>query len=231
MKFNNVRTVIWDCDGTIWHHDPAEIFIFAKKLGITSQEKILELEKEFFEVISEYNERFKTEIVTHRKIIETIDEKMPILEYLGITATEFFETWKNIDTTILNPHVETCMQMFQKKGIKNIVYTDWLRDSQIRILKTYNLLQYIEAVYSSEGSYLKSSPKNQLSHFIKPSEKDSYLFIGDSISDIFYAKKAGINLVWYNPNGKVYPEIYSSDTKISIIEISDFKTLKKFFSA
>lgn len=223
MKFKKVRTIIWDCDGTIWNHDPAEAFIFAKKMGLISKDIILEFEKQFFEAISCYNTRFQKEIVTQEKIIEIISEKIPILSYFGMSSKDFLEIWKNINTTRLNPGVKECMEFFQEKGFKNIVYTDWLKDSQIRLLKFHDLLQYIEEVHSSEGFYIKSSPKALPNRIVNPNFSENYLFIGDSKNDMIWAKKAKVDFVWFNPNSINIPGMEAT------LEISSFETFKKFF--
>lgn len=223
MKFENVQTVIWDCDGTIWSHSSDEIYIFAKEMNVTSSEMISRLNEEFLKAISVFHKRFLNEIVTHEGIIEVIDENIPVLKILNMTAHDFFELWKNIDTTTVSPYVDLCMKSLHTKGISNIVCTDWLKESQIRLLSKYNLLQYIDEIYTCEGFYLKSSSKNPPERIIRQDCKDSYLLIGDSANDMNFAQKMGIKFVWFNPSGKI------DEAMNSTLEISSFKTLKDYF--
>ena len=197
MKKTNKRYIIWDLDGTLWTHKEHEVAIIANELGIPYTQK---LDNHFFEMIERFNRTFSDKLVVRDKISILIEDTIPELFFHGITGEQFLNAWQNADTNLLNEHARFVLREAAKKGYKNLILTDWLYDRQVKQLKDFDILKYIEKVYSCENNYMKSNPKS-VSRVVKEKKKDAYIIIGDSLkSDIAFANNAGIDSIWYNPN-------------------------------
>lgn len=199
VKMENIKTIIWDCDNTIWIHREDEEVIITKKLGIPLTE---EFEHDYYEMLKQFENYFEHCKVTYPKIIKLIEIHMPILQVYGITANEFLKRWLPIETSFLNAEALNCIVELRKRGYKNIVLTDWLWDCQVNLLKKYGVLSYIDVVYTCDNQYLKKNPKSA-QRIIKPGREKEYVIIGDSLkSDIAFANHAGIRSIWFNPMNK-----------------------------
>ena len=216
-----IRTVIWDCDNVIWFHKKEETQIMANALGITDVE---EFSVEFFSMINCFNSHFANKRVTLRETYKIIERAMPILCFYGISSEKFMKVWNELKIIInqFNEDALVIMEDLYEKGIKNIIKTDWWRDTQIVLLKEYGILRYIEKLYSCDNAYLKCNPLSAKG-IITQGKEAEYVIIGDSLfSDIAFAKHTGIKSIWLNRDGKQNGTQFKPTYEItSLLEVID----------
>lgn len=219
MERTNKRYIIWDLDGTLWDFKKNEVELMAETLEIPYSK---DLEDQFFYMIKEFEKRFFCRKIRQNEICKLIEETMPALTFYGFSGRQFLEAWNSTDTTILNKHAKDVLEKASLEGAKNIVATDWLLEKQLSQLKQFDLLKYIEWIYSCENNYMKANPKS-ISYIIKPGREEDYIIIGNSIkNDIAFANNAGIDSIWYNANKKendtTYKPTYEVENLIDVLE-------------
>lgn len=218
IDFNNVGTIIWDFDGTVWFHREDEIEKLARKIGIT---EVKELTTQFYCMINAYNKTFVNDIVTYSKVAKIIEQNMPILQEYGISGIEFLKLWQRYQDIMncLNEEAKKLIIYFSEKGIEQIGLSDWFYDFQTNNLKRYDLLQYFKKIHACDNSFLKANPK-RCSEVVKKGKEEKYLIIGDSIaSDITFAENAGIKSVWLNPKKQTSKDKEPTIEVVSLLEI------------
>ncbi len=199
-SLENITTLIWDCDGTLWHHSDNEMDLLCNALHL---EKTKPLEEQYFQMLSNFQDYFQDKIVTPKKMVEFIRKEMPILDYYNLSAAEFFQKWLMVETGQVDKEAKTCLKKLFEKGYRNVVLTDWFMETQVMLLSKYELLQYIEAIYPLEGQYLKADHRSFCRIFSDRTRLEEYIIIGDSLkSDIGFATHAGIASIWYNSGKK-----------------------------
>ena len=203
-NLENVTTIIWDCDGTLWHHSDNEMELLCSALHL---EKTEALEEQYFQMLSDFQDYFQGKTVTQKKMVEFIRKEMPILDYYNLSPADFFKKWMMVETGQVDKEAKTCLEKLSEKGYRNVVLTDWFMETQVMLLSKYGLLQYIEAIYPLEGQYLKADHRSFDRIFSTKTHLEEYIIIGDSLkSDIGFATHAGIASIWYNPRKKVKTE-------------------------
>lgn len=198
----NVGIVIWDCDYVIWFHIRGyEAELVAKDLKIMEIEEFI---SQFYEFFMNFNSHFKNRRVTIDETYKFIEQKMPILYFYNYTPAQFMKSLDRVKFlgNELNKDALKLMKYLSKKGIKNIVKSDWWRYVQEDMLRTYGLMDYIEELHCCENAYLKSNPLSK-EGIIEPGKEEQYVIIGDSLtSDIAFAQHAGIKSIWFNKDGE-----------------------------
>lgn len=202
---NNVRTIIWDLDATVWLYNENEAQILCDKLQI---DEVEQFKKQYYYTLGSLNQHFKDKVVTYERMEKFISGNMPVLKEYGISAGEFLESTKveKKNVVTLNHEAVEVMKYFYEKGLINISVTDWFVDHQQYGLKSLGVHSYIQKIYGCDNDYLKCSTKKAeiLSKELIKGKQEEFLMIGDSLSsDIFFANQLGIKSVWYNRKGKV----------------------------
>lgn len=217
-KIKGISTIIWDCDFTIWKHRKDELEkLIVKAVGIPYTE---ELEKQYYGFFEAFNSKFQNEKVTLKKVSKLIEEKMPIILKYGITGSYFLDKWIQLETSIINEDAIKVLKYQRKKGYKIVILTDWFMESQVKLLETYGILQYVERIYACDNEYLKANPKSA-ERIIKAGNESEYVIIGDSLnSDIAFADHAKIKSIWYNPSKKKNTTQYIPTAEVtSLLEV------------
>lgn len=222
LKMKNIKVVIWDCDNTIWIHRKDEENIVAQELGIPVTQ---EFNDQYFNMFEKFEEFFEHKRITDERIVKFISKSMPILSSYNITAEEFLKKWLPLNTSFLNEDALETIKYLKEKGYENIVLTDWIWSSQVKLLKHYGIYDYMDRVYTCDGQYLKKNPKS-VSRIVKKGHEKDYVIVGDSLkSDIAFANNAGIRSIWYNPYHKENKTKYYPTTEVTslleVIEIVD----------
>ena len=214
---NTIRTVIWDCDQVMWFYKVDEVEILAKILQIPYSK---ELEEEYFDLISEFMKYFSKRRVTRDEYYKIIEREMPLLYFYNISPKQFSTIWdeNRSKLSVVNKDVFGIMKYLNEKGIKNVVKTDWWKNTQIKTMKDHGVFDYVEEVYGCDNGYLKTHPL-AAAEFIKPGSEEEYLMIGDSLKcDISFANRAGIASVWFNPKRYENMTIFTPDFEISSLK-------------
>lgn len=217
-KIKGISTIIWDCDNTIWIHRQDELEeLIAKGVGIPYTE---ELKKQYYGFFDAFNKRFEDEKVTFKKTAKLIEERMPILSKYGVTGSYFLDKWIPLETSFVNGEAVEVLKYQREKGYKIVILTDWFMDSQVQLLETYGLLQYIERIYACDHEYMKANPKSA-KRIIRKGNESEYVIIGDSPnSDIAFAEHAKIKSIWYNPSKKENKTQYIPTVEVtSLLEV------------
>jgi len=219
LKMKNLKVIIWDCDNTIWIHRKDEQKIIAEEFGIPETE---ELTKQYFSMFENFDKSFRHEKVTYAKIVKLVEKSMPILQEHSITPKEFLDKWMPLETSFLNEEALETIKCLKERGYQNIILTDWLYLSQIKLLRKYGIMPYIDCVYTCDDQYLKKNPKS-VSRVIKKGYEKDYVIIGDSLkSDIAFGNYAGIRSIWFNPNREKNITRFIPTTEVvSLLEVCD----------
>lgn len=198
-KFNRVKTILLDCDATLWIHRKDETKIIAKSLGIPLTEAF---SKEYFFMIEQCCSYFEDKKVTVEEFTELISNNMPILLNYNISAEKFIETWFSVETSFANEDSIEFLHYLKARRYKIIILSDMFYDKQIQLLEKYEMMPYIDEIHTWDDAYMKKNPKST-SRIIVPGNESEYVIIGDSLhSDIAFANNSGINSIWYNPECK-----------------------------
>lgn len=218
----DVRTVIWDCDGLMWFHQKNEPDVVAKDLGI---KEVAEFTHEYQEFFNSFISYFKNKRVTESEIYKLIERKMPILYFYKYTPKQFLEVVDRVKflTNDFNEDSLTLIKYLSAKGIKNIIKSDWRKDIQEDMLKTYGIMDYVEELHFCDSSYLKCNPLSAQGIVRKGREKQ-YVILGDSLSsDIAFAQHTGIKSIWFNHKGeKVNNTLYKPTFEVfSLLEVME----------
>lgn len=217
-----IRTVIWDCDSVMWFHKKEEARIIANVLGITDVE---EFEVEFFNMLNAFNKYFKKKKVTLGETYKVIEYYIPILFFYEISPKQFLDTFNEmkLSITLFNEDTLIVMENFKKKGIKQIIRSDWWQEAQLIMLKEYDILKYIEKLYCCDNRYLKCNPLSA-KEIVKSGTEEENVIIGDSLSsDIAFANHAKIKSIWFNKDGEQKNDTqYTPDFEVkSLLEVTE----------
>lgn len=207
---NKIHTVIWDCDGVMWFykepHEEVRIIIEALQLPYKMADfEAKEFEAEYFDMLDSFLTRFSGTKLTHKKFYYLVEQKMPILQLLGVTTVEFLKTWNKLqgELSVINPDTIPVLEYLQKKGIRNVIKSDWWRNVQLKKLSQYGLVDYFEELHTCETGYIKNHPKSTAEAIIKNQNEENFIIIGDSLRcDIAFANRNSIKSIWFNRDGK-----------------------------
>lgn len=197
---SNKKIILWDLDRTLWFYKENESKYFCESIGKEWNEDI---QKEFENFcINIYNSFLKNIIVTRDVICRLIEENMPVLSKNNISSKEFLNAWIKYADNEFNPDSTEVLKTLNERGYTQFVLTDWIEESQVKQLKKFNLINYIEKIYGIENDYLKMNPK-RVRNVIPIGKENEYIIIGDSLeSDITFAKNAKIESIWFNKTNK-----------------------------
>lgn len=139
----NVRTVIWDLDGTLWSFKEDEVDIICKKLNINNKERF---KQEYYKMWENIYIYFKNKIQTYNKARQYIEKEIPILKLCNISVDEFLEVIyeQKSEFVISNEGAIETMKYLSKKGITNISITDCFAQYQQKVLYELGMLKYIK---------------------------------------------------------------------------------------
>lgn len=219
MNIENVRTIIWDCDNVMWFHKKEQPQILATALQIAEVEDFTE---QFFDFLNEFLIYFKNKKVNMKETLKLLEKDMPILGVYSLSPEYFMKVFSRLKVQLNDFNYDTLvvMEYLASKGIKNIIKSDWWRDTQEKILQYYGVMKYIEELHCCDNAYLKNNPLS-VKELIKQGREEQYLIIGDSLtSDIMFAKNAGIKSIWLNSNSQKNNTEYKPDFEVaSLLEV------------
>lgn len=198
-NLKGIKTILLDCDGTLWTHRKDEVKIVTKALGIPLTE---EFTNQYSYMLQQCYSYFEDKKVTVKKFTKLISLCMPVLLNYNISAEKFVETWFAVETSFVNEDALRFLHYLKSRRYKIIVFSDMFYDKQVQLLEKYELMPYIDEVHTWDDAYMKKNPKST-SRIIVPGKEAEYIIIGDSLySDITFAANAGISSIWYNPQYK-----------------------------
>lgn len=213
----NIKTVIFDCDETLWIHRKDEDKILTNSLKIPLTE---EFTKQYFDMICHLGLYFKDKKATIKKLGKVIEIYMPILKKYNLSTEKFIKTWFAVETSFINEDSLKLLHYLKTKRYKIVILSDTFYEKQIKLLKNYGILPYIDEIYTCDNHYLKSNPKS-ISRVITSGHESEYVIVGDSLQyDIAFANNAGIRSIWYNAEFKKNKTQFKpTDEVSSLLEI------------
>mgnify|MGYP004537876111 FL=1 len=209
------KYIYWDLDGTLWKHSENSIQLICDSLKIECDD---EIKQEFLYMTQSFNRYFETKKFTKNEAYKIIERTMPSLLEPKISGEKFLNCWCNTQCNYLDENAKRVLADFRIKGKQNIVLTDWWLERQLSQMKEFEILDYMEKVYSAEDNYLKSNPLT-IKRVVDPGMEECSIIIGDSLeSDIAFANKANIDSIWVNPNKKENTTSYRATYEITSLE-------------
>lgn len=202
----NIKTLLWDVDGTLLD------FLAAEKYGMTKccREIGVEMDEEMLAVYSGINrawwEKHERGEVTQREVFT--GRLRELFARYGIPDTDYdrFNEHYQIALGEAVFPLEDSLRLFEGLGrhFRQYVVTNGSREAQEAKLRRSGLDRMADGVFISS---VVGAQKPTAAFFDFVREKTGYLpaetmIIGDSLtSDILGGNNAGIRCCWYNPKG------------------------------
>lgn len=211
-NFKGVKTILLDCDGTLWIHRKDEDKILTKALEIPLTK---EFSMQYFNMLNNLYLYFKSKKVTIKKFGKAIEIYMPILKKYNISTEKFTKTWFSVETSFINEDSLELLHYLKARRYKIVILTDTFYEKQIKLLSKYGILPYVDEINTCDNSYIKPNPKS-IPRVITPGHELEYVLIGDSLkNDIAFSNNAGIHSIWYNPTYKKNDTQFNPTTEVS----------------
>ena len=205
-----IRTVMFDVDDTVYSFHHANECAVQKLVAYTrahfgwTREEFLERQKAAMADIKRYagtSGGYRTRLLRYQNMLEAAN--LPIHPHALTMSSVYRDTL--LTNMIPEPGVEEWMRDLKSAHIRIVIASDATAQQQFLKLDRLGLLQYVDAMVTSEEAGVeKPDPK----FFDRCKEKsfcrpDEVMFIGDNPDkDYEGAKLAGFHAVWYNPNHK-----------------------------
>ena len=220
VRLEEVDTIIWDFDWTLWGHDNyKELKIICNKLSIPYSD---ELQQEFFDLLENYEKYLHEKKVTYESMGKCIEYFMPLLELYNISGKCLLETWVQNEETDVIEEARQVVKACAEKGYMQIGFSDWFIEQQMIYLKKFKYLDFFERIFCGNDSYMKPDLK-AIDRIIGSRNRKSIVLIGDSLSkDIKISNDSGIYSIWYNwrkePRSKC-PNVVPTYEVTSMLEV------------
>ena len=192
-----IKRIIFDIDNTLipWKDEYSiEIKNALDELRIKySEQDYLQIKK----AIDEYENNYFT---YNRELIVKFVNEYTKKQYPKELVYRIIERWIDCHPKQVEDGIIKTLSYLSSK-YEMVILTDWFIDVQTKKLEKLGILKYFTKIYSAENvkrkpfkeAFLKAKGRN------KPEE---CIMIGDSIErDIEGALNAGLQAIWYNPNG------------------------------
>ena len=191
-----VKRFIWDLDGTILDGDfSKEEELFKANL---SEEDFLNFNKQRWDLINAYEREYP------RYNKKLLSDFLSIRSGVMISP-DLIDKWINyminVNEVIHHGAVEV-LDYLNNKGIENVIYSNWFRETQVGRLKKAGLDSYFKEIMGAEH-YMKPM-KEGFFEACSPYKPRDCVMVGDNyIKDIEGAKNAGLRTIYYNPKENV----------------------------
>jgi HAD superfamily hydrolase (TIGR01549 family) len=188
MKYKNF---IWDFGGTIINSYPALVKGILKALSDIGIEET-------------YDEVFEQARISKNHLAKYFMNKHN-LDYDFVTKIKMAENLVDPESRIPFEGVEEILSFIKENGGKNYIFTHRNRDSANELLIKHDLEKYFEIMIAKENELArKPSPEGILflmhTQKLDPSETVN---IGDRGIDVEAGLKAGIDNIYFNPEGVI----------------------------
>ncbi|WWR15791.1 HAD family hydrolase [Lachnospiraceae bacterium JLR.KK008] len=204
-----IKTVVFDIDNTLYSYDKAHTAAFAKLTEYAERELGLSAE-EFSglhrETGAELKERMGEVAAVHNRTIRYQN----MLERRGLPLHPHVLEMSHIywDTLIEKAEVSAgapeAMRGLRQRGVRIGIGTDMTAFTQFRKLEKLGLLSDIDFMVSSEEVGAEKPDPVFFAQCVDKAGcgKEECLFVGDNLEkDVLGAEKAGLQAVWYRPQG------------------------------
>lgn len=205
-----IKTVIFDVDDTLYSfreaHKAASSaladYAYAK-LGI-SRELFQSLTEETMKQLQEYMGEVAAvhnRTIRYQNLLES--RGLPLHPHVLRMDSIYWDTL--IECSQVSPGAQELLKWLKERGIRTGIGTDMTARIQFRKLEKLDLLPWIDFVVSSEEA---GAEKPSQAFFARCTAKagceaGECLFVGDSLKkDVLGAAAAGMNAVWYCPEGE-----------------------------
>lgn len=229
---NNIKTLIFDIDGTITQWTNVRTFLqeALNSLGIPYREESLKgwfKAMKMIEIHTITTENHDENVYAH--LLDTYIEDLGTYGVSGFALKDkTFEL--EASQTIIDPNVPSELEALANDYVL-YCYTSWFRSQALKKLSQHNLQDYFKEIYSPGNNFVKFG-KTGFTYLLNNHglKADETIHIGDSASDIIPSKKAEIHPIYLDYS------ITSSDNitehKMQLIQtaeasITEFKDIRK----
>lgn len=204
-----IKAVIFDVDDTLYSYQEAHkkafeaLLTYADEELLMSREDFLKLHRETERSLREYMGNvaaMHNRCIRYQTILES--RGLPLYPHVLRMYDCYWETL--LKAAVPTEGAGDVMSQLKKRGVRIGIGTDMTARIQFKKLEVLGLLPYIDFLVSSEEA---GAEKPEEAFFARCMEKAGCkraecLFIGDSLKkDVLGAMDAGLNAVWYCPDG------------------------------
>lgn len=220
-----IRAVIFDVDDTLYSYKKAhaaafeELLAYAdRELGISPKifaelhgKMMCEMKRAIGDVAAIHNR-----LIRYQRILEEL--KLPLHPH----ALEMYELyWGTLmKASVPSEGARETMEALKAQGIRIGIGTDMTAYMQFKKLTGLGLMPYIDFFVSSEEAGAEKPHPSFFANCVAKAgcERRECLFVGDSLKkDVLGAMEAGLNAVWYCPEG--------TDTEAEVPRITNMMQL------
>lgn len=204
-KLSGYNTVIFDLDGTLYHHDnESQGHIIASKLGVNDIQNYMQQYNFACSIMGDYMHNRR---ITYRLMADFFENNIPIIRMYGKRGKNFLDCFNEGVTARVDEYAEKALDYLSLK-YRLIVLTDWLRICQINVLERFNLLKYFKEINCIDGYY----PKSNVKSLERIKDTENSIIVGDGIqTDLVFAKNANIPIVLLSNSFSIpIPEEYKN---------------------
>ncbi len=232
---DNIKTIIFDIDGTITRWKNVELFLkkalnelnipYRKEslMGLYQAMKMRELHA------------LITSEATEEAYSMFLEEYIEDLNRYNVAGSKLKDVMFELEAseTYVSKEVPEEIKLL-KENYTLYCYTNWFRRQAIKKLDRYNITNYFQEIYSSEDNYIKYTKTGfeilLSKHNLSP---ETTVCIGDSKNDITPSTKAGINSIYLDYSIRKDSDI--TEEKMNLIRqatasITEFSDIRKVLS-
>ncbi len=191
-----VKRFIWDLGGTLLDGDfSKEEELFKANL---SEEDFLKFNKQRWDLINAYEREYS------RYNKKLLSDFLSIRSGVMISP-DLIDKWIDYMINVneaIHPGAVEVLDYLNNKGVENVVYSNWFRETHVGRLKKSGLDSYFKEIMGADH-YMKPSREGFL-HACGPYKARDCVMVGDNhIKDIEGARKAGLEAIYYCPKEDV----------------------------
>lgn len=217
-----IKAVVFDIDNTLYSFDRAHAVAFEALTEYAERELLLSPER-FRTLVKQANEQLKHNTggncaAIHNRLIrfQLLLEKLRLpLSHAPRMEAVYWN--KLLEVAQIEPYAVECIQSLKKQGIRIGIGTDMTANWQFVKLERLGLLDSIDFMVSSEEASIEKPAEHFFALCVEKAQclPKECMFVGDNVKkDVRGALAAGMNAVWYHPEGLTSTEEKPTATQI-----------------
>lgn len=210
-----IRCVIFDIDNTLYSYTRANaaamrgLYAYAgEQLGLSVpefDELAARASKDISDRLSSDNAAIHNRLIRFQNILEGLG--LPLYPHAVNMYNCYWDTF--LDNVECAPYCQELLQELKRRSIRIGIGTDMTALMQYRKLEKLDLLPLVQFIVTSEEAGVEKPASRFFELCVQKAgcAPEECLFVGDNPrKDILGAVNAGMKTLWYNPDGKVFPE-------------------------